>query len=77
MIFILQRVSIIIDAQKAIEIAEKFLEKYHDTISLKSSELNDSVEEKVWELIFDVGFLSENIKKVKVDANNGKILSYK
>lgn len=60
-------------AEDAIAKAKKFLEQYHDTINLKSAELNVST----WEIIFDVGFLSEQIKEVKVDAETGKILGYR
>jgi len=66
--------AILVDAPKAIEIAENFLAKHHDTINLKSSTLNE--EQKIWLITFDVGFLSEDFKKVKVDANDGTILGY-
>lgn len=58
--------------EDAIEKAKKFLEQYHSTIDLKSADL----EKGVWYIIFDVGFLSEQLKEVKVDAGNGKILGY-
>ncbi len=58
--------------EDAIEKAEEFLDEHHSTINLKSSEL----EKGIWYLIFDVGFLSEQFKEVKVDANSGKILGY-
>lgn len=64
--------TIIVDAPKAIEIAKEFLEKFHDTINLKSANLDG----EVWTIVFDVGFLTDQIKKVKVDANTGKILGY-
>jgi len=67
---------IVIDAPKAIEIAEKFLENHHTTLNLKSSVLQETGDEKIWVIDFDVGFLEEQIKKVKVDANTGKILGY-
>ena len=60
-------------AEEAIAKAKKFLEQYHDTINLKSAELELST----WIIIFDVGFLTEQIKEVKVDAETGKILGYK
>lgn len=65
---------VLVDAPKAIEIAEKFLEKHHDTVTLKSSTLDEA--QKVWLITLDVGFLSENIKTVKVNANDGTILGY-
>ena len=60
------------DMEDAIEKAEEFLEEYHSTINLKSSEFENGV----WHLIFDVGFLSEKIKEVKVNASSGKITGY-
>lgn len=65
---------IVVDAPKAIEIAEYFLQNHHETINLKSSKLDSATKE--WIITFDVGFLTENIKKVKVDAEDGKILGY-
>jgi len=58
--------------EDAIKIAENFLQEHHGTINLKSSNL----ENDVWYLIFDVGFLSEQFKELKVDAKSGKILGY-
>jgi len=60
------------EMEDAIEKAEKFLEKHHDTINLKSADLEDNI----WYLIFDVGFLSEQLKEVKLDSESGKILGY-
>ena len=66
--------TIVVDAPKSIEIAERFLEKHHDTVNVKSSKLDD--EQKVWTILFDVGFLTENLKSVKVSADDGSILGY-
>ena len=60
------------DMENAIEIAEKFLDEHHSTVNLKSADLDDNI----WYIIFDVGFLSEQLKEVKVDSNSGKILGY-
>lgn len=60
------------DMEDAIERAEKFLEEHHSTINLKSADLDEGI----WYIIFDVGFLSEQLKEVKVDSNSGKILGY-
>jgi len=49
------------DMEDAIETAEKFLEEHHSTINLKSTDLEDDV----WHVIFDVGFLSEQLKSGK------------
>lgn len=60
------------DMEEAIEKAKKFLEQYHGTIDLKAADLDDGI----WYIIFDVGFLSEQLKEVKVDSHTGKILGY-
>ena len=67
---------LVIDTPKAIEIAQKFLEEHHTTVDLKSCVLEESTEEKIWIVTFDIGFLDEKIKKVKIDANSGSILGY-
>lgn len=59
-------------AEEAITKAKKFLEAYHSTIDLISADLNGSV----WEIVFNVGFLTNQYKLVKVDAENGKLLGY-
>lgn len=61
-----------IDAKEAIENAQEFLDEYHGSFKLISTTL----EGNVWIIICDVGFLNEEIKKVKVDANSGKILGF-
>lgn len=61
-----------LDAEQAVKKATEFLEQYHNTIDLKSAELV----EETWVLRFDVGFLNEQIKKVKVDAISGRIKGY-
>ena len=61
-----------IDAKVAIELAKKFLEDYHDSFSLISTTL----EEDVWTVVCDIGFLKEEIKEVKVDASSGQILGF-
>ena len=61
-----------IDAKGAIELAKKFLEDYHDSFSLISTTL----EEDVWTVVCDIGFLKEDIKEVKVDAPSGQILGF-
>ncbi len=61
-----------IDARRAIEIAEKFLYEYHNTIMLKSA----NIENDTWSIIIDVGFLGDDYVEVKVHSNSGKILGY-
>lgn len=60
------------DVNEATQIAYAFLQQYHDTINLKSAELQNGV----WIIIFDVGFLSEQFKVVKIDAKTGNVLGY-
>lgn len=59
-------------AEEAVEKAKGFLEEYHSTIDLTSADLVGDT----WEIIFNVGFLSDQFKKVKVDAETGKIMGY-
>ena len=64
--------AISVDAKGAIELAKKFLEDYHNSFSLVSTTL----EEDVWTVVCDVGFLNEEIKEVQVDASSGQILGF-
>jgi hypothetical protein len=59
-----------IDASKAIDMAREFLKQSYTTIVLK----NIVMEEKIWIVEYNVGFLQDNLKKVKIDANTGKII---
>ncbi len=61
-----------IDAKEAIDQAQIFLEDYHSSFRLISTTLEDDV----WMIICDVGFLNEEIKEIKVDAVSGKILGF-
>ena len=58
--------------EDAIQTAEKFLEGRHDTMKLESS----SLQAGIWYIIFDVGFLSQQLKEIKVNASSGKIIGY-
>ena len=60
------------DMEEAIERAEEFLKERHNTMNLESSRL----EGDTWYLIFDVGFLNQQLKEIRVDANSGKITGY-
>ena len=60
------------DMEDAIQKAEEFLEGRHDTMNLESS----SLQHGIWCLVFDVGFLSQHLKEIKIDANSGKIIEY-
>ena len=61
-----------IDAKEAIDKTKEFLEEHHSSFKLISTTLKNNE----WLVICDVGFLNEEIKEVKVDANSGKILEY-
>lgn len=61
-----------LDADEAVDKATKFLEDHHTTIDLKSAELVNNV----WKLVFDVGFLTVQLKEIKVDAISGRIRGY-
>ena len=60
-----------IDAQRAIDISREFLKQSYTTVLFR----NIIMEEKTWTVEYNVGFLKDNIKKVKIDVNTGKIIS--
>ena len=59
-----------INAQNAIDIAREFLKQSYTTVIFK----NIIMEEKIWIVEFNVGFVKDNIKKVRIDTNTGKII---
>ena len=58
--------------EDAIQVAEEFLKGRHNTMNLESSNLKNNV----WYLVFDVGFLTQQLKELQVDANSGKVVGY-
>ena len=60
------------DMEDAIQAAEEFLKGRHNTMNLESSNFKNNV----WHLIFDVGFLTQQLKELQVDANTGKVIGY-
>ena len=60
-----------IDASKAVNISREYLKQSYTTVTFK----NIVMEEKLWIVECNVGFLYDNIKKVKIDADSGKIIS--
>ena len=58
--------------EEAVQKAEEFLGERHDTINLESSSLQDDT----WYLVFDVGFLSQQLKEIRINAISGKIIGY-
>lgn len=59
-----------IDATNAISVAREFLKQSYATLSFK----NIILEGDVWIVEYNVGFLKDNIKKVRIDTNSGKII---
>ena len=59
-----------VDTSTAIEIAREFLEQSYTTVIFE----NIIMEENVWIIQFNVGFLKENLKNVRIEANTGKII---
>ena len=60
-----------IDHRKSIEIARKFLEQHHSILNI-----NAVLEGEIWLVTAIVGLSKNNVKKVRIDANTGKILDY-
>lgn len=60
------------DMEYAVQKAEEFLEERHSTTNLESSSLQDGT----WCLVFDVGFLQQQLKEIKISASSGKIIGY-
>lgn len=60
------------DAKVAIDLVKNFVGEYHSSFALVSATL----EGDVWTITCDVGFLSEEVKEIKVDAKSGEILGY-
>ena len=62
----------VIDVNKAVSIARKFLEQYHSSIIFKSAH-NDK---ETWMVSMEVGLLDGDIIEVAIDEKTGKILGY-
>ena len=58
--------------EDAVQKAEEFLGERHSTMNLESSSLEDGT----WHLVFDVGFLSQQLKEIRINAISGKIIGY-
>lgn len=58
--------------EDAVQKAEEFLVERHGTTELVSSSLEDGT----WCLVFDVGFLSQHLKEIRINAISGKIVGY-
>ncbi len=58
-----------IDEKTAIKIARRFLEQHHSVIISHTSFQGDC-----WVVTSSVGFLPEQVKKVRIDIKSGKII---
>jgi uncharacterized membrane protein YkoI len=58
-----------IDVMKAKEIATRFIEQHHSII-IAHANLHDDR----WLVTMQIGFLPQQVKKVEIDAKNGRIL---
>ncbi len=65
--------NLLIDADKqiAIKIAARFLEQHHSVTAYHASFQGD-----YWLVTARVGLFPEQIRKVRIDAKNGKIIDY-
>jgi len=61
-----------IDSDEAREIAKKFLEQHHNV-----SDVHAILEGQTWKVMAKVGLPNLRMKTVLVDAQSGKILSWK
>jgi hypothetical protein len=59
-------------AEEAVQVAEKFVSKYHNFRVLKCVIRKD----EVWEVNFDVGLIYTQIVHVEVDSISGNIIKY-
>lgn len=59
--------------ERAVEVAERFLLKYYAFRRLLKAERENGA----WLVEFDVGVLSKEIVRIRLDANTGEIVEYK
>lgn len=59
--------------ERAVEVAERFLLKYYVFRKLVKAERENGA----WLVEFDVGVLSKEIVRIRLDANTGEIVEYK
>lgn len=57
-------------AEEAVEIAEKFLERYHPFLALEEVKK----ERDAWSIEFDIGALKPKLVRIRVDARTGKVV---
>jgi len=61
-----------IDAFKAKEIATRFLEQHHSIIEIEHAALKDNI----WTVIALLSASGDPIRKIRIDANTGKIIDW-
>jgi hypothetical protein len=61
-----------VDRKRAEKIAENFLQQYHSTITIESAFLEDGI----WLVTTKIGLINKQIRRILIDENSGKILSY-
>ncbi|MGE5599886.1 MAG: hypothetical protein ACM3UQ_00050 [Clostridiales bacterium] len=57
---------------KAVEIATRFFEQYHNGVRVVDAILTDDI----WEVTISIGTRERQIRKAGVDVNSGKIRCY-
>lgn len=62
----------LMERKRAEKIAENFLQQYHSTITIESASLEGSI----WVVAAKIGLVNKQIRRISIDANSGKILSY-
>lgn len=61
-----------IDSEKAKEIAIRYLEQHHSVIEATQAILKDDV----WSVTVTTSSFGEQTRKIRIDANSGRILSH-
>jgi hypothetical protein len=61
-----------IDSNMAKEIMTRFIEQHHTIIEIEDAILNDDI----WTVIALLSSPNDNIRKVRIDGNTGKIIDW-
>ena len=62
----------LISQKKAEKIAQDFLDQYHDTSTIEYAFL----ENEIWVITAKIGLVNQQVRKILIDAQSGRILSY-
>ena len=65
-------VSLIIDSNKAKEIAIRFLEQHYSVIETKQADLQDDI----WTVIVLISASNDQIRKIRINAKTGRIIEW-